>query len=91
MSAMSDSFGPPRPAEATPAEQADAVPQSPAVVKFKSCRWRRPPEEGPECCGHRDVLPIAGTSFNPEAWCADCAFYKLRRTPKKRSPDDHRY
>jgi hypothetical protein len=64
---------------------------SPAVVKFKSCRWRRPPEDGPECCGHRDVLPIAGTSFNPDAWCPDCAFFKLRRTPKKRSPEDYRY
>ncbi|HEV3058381.1 MAG TPA: hypothetical protein VGY48_09025 [Vicinamibacterales bacterium] len=64
---------------------------SPAVVKFKSCRWRRPPEDGPECCGHRDVLPIAGTSFNPEAWCPDCTFFKLRRTPKKRSPEDYRY
>ena len=92
MSAMSDGFGTPRPAEATPAAQDDATaPQSPAVVKFKSCRWRRPPEDGPECCGHRDVLPIAGTSFNPEAWCPDCAFYKLRRTPKKRSPEDYRY
>ena len=64
---------------------------SAAVMKFKSCRWRRPPEDGPECCGHRDVLPIAGTSFNPEAWCPDCEFFKLRRTPKKRSPDDYRY
>ena len=64
---------------------------SPAVAKFKSCRWRRPPEDGPECCGHRDVLPIAGTSFNPEAWCPDCTLFKLRRTPKKRSPDDYRY
>lgn len=35
---------------------------------------------------------MAGTSFNPEAWCPDCQFYKLRRTPKKRSPDDdYRY
>jgi hypothetical protein len=65
--------------------------QSEAQIKFKSCRWRRPPEDGPECCGHRDVLPIAGTSFNPEAWCPDCAFFKLRRTPKKRSPEDYRY
>lgn len=65
---------------------------SAAVVKFKSCRWRRPPEDGAECCGHRDVLPIAGaTGFDPEAWCPDCAFFKLRRTPKKRSPDDYRY
>jgi hypothetical protein len=65
---------------------------SPAVIKFKSCRWRRPPEDGPECCGHRDVLPIAGTTgFDPQAWCPDCSFYKLRRTPKKRSPDEYRY
>jgi hypothetical protein len=92
MSAMSDGFGPPRPTDVTPAPQADAIAsQSPAVAKFKACRWRRPPEDGPECCGHRDVLPMAGTSFNPEAWCPDCAFYKLRRTPKKRSPDDYRY
>ncbi|MEP7308237.1 MAG: hypothetical protein ABJA98_22265 [Acidobacteriota bacterium] len=65
---------------------------SPAVARFKSCRWRRPPEDGPECCGHRDVLPLAGASgFDPEAWCPDCAFYKLRRTPKKRSPDEYSY
>ena len=88
MSETSDGFGAPRPPDATPGAPADAVPQSAAVVKFKSCRWRRPPEDGPECCGHRDVLPIAGTSFNPEAWCPDCAFYKLRRTPKKRDPGD---
>ena len=78
---------------ATPANETDrATAVSPAVAKFKSCRWRRPPEDGPECCGHRDVLPMAGTTgFDPEAWCPDCAFYKLRRTPKKRSPDDYRY
>ena len=70
----------------------DPAGQSAAVIKFKSCRWRRPPEDGPECCGHRDVLPIAGTTgFDAEAWCPDCAFYKLRRTPKKRSPDDYAY
>ena len=72
--------------------QVKSAVESPAVVKFKSCRWRRPPEDGPECCGHRDVLPIAGaTGFDPEAWCPDCTFYKLRRTPKKRSPDEFRY
>ncbi len=66
--------------------------ESPAVARFKSCRWRRPPEDGPECCGHRDVLPMAGTTgFDPEAWCPDCTFYKLRRTPKKRSRDDFGY
>jgi hypothetical protein len=64
---------------------------SAAVMKFKQCRWRRPPEDGTECCGHRDVLPIAGISFNPEAWCPDCSFFKLRRTPKKRNPEDYRY
>jgi hypothetical protein len=76
-----------------PAEPAaDAPVVSEAVTKFKSCRWRRPPEDGPECCGHRDVLPMAGTTgFDPEAWCPECAFYKLRRTPKKRSPEDYRY
>ena len=70
-----------------------AEPQvSPAVARFKSCRWRRPPDEGVECCGHRDVLPLAGSSgFDPEAWCPDCTFYKLRRTPKKRERDDYHY
>ena len=58
---------------------------SEAVIKFRSCRWRRPPDEGVECCGHRDVLPMAGTtSFDPEAWCPECTFFKLRRSPKKR-------
>ena len=102
MSSMNDPFGvrpaspmsPTSPAPGTPASQpADEAPaQSAAVVRFKSCRWRRPPEDGPECCGHRDVLPMAGTSgFDPEAWCPDCTFYKLRRTPKKREPNDYRY
>jgi hypothetical protein len=81
----------PEPKESAPATEERTAELSPAVAKFKSCRWRRPPEDGPECCGHRDVLPIAGTSFNPEAWCPDCTFFKLRRTPKKRSPEDYRY
>jgi hypothetical protein len=38
------------------------------------------------------VLPIAGTTgFDPEAWCPDCAFYKVRRTPRKRPVEDYRY
>jgi hypothetical protein len=85
---------PPPPAPGAPAAQPanEPAPVSEAVARFKSCRWRRPPEEGPECCGHRDVLPMAGTTgFDPEAWCPDCSFYKLRRTPKKRSPDEYRY
>jgi hypothetical protein len=96
---MSDSSGFSQPAPATnapagPAGHEDVVTptMSPAVARFKSCRWRRPPDEGPECCGHRDVLPIAGTTgFDPEAWCPDCRFYKLRRTPRKRGPDEYRY
>jgi hypothetical protein len=80
--------GPTAPAD--PAADAPIV--SEAVTRFKSCRWRRPPEDGPECCGHRDVLPMAGTTgFDPEAWCPGCGFYKLRRTPKKRSAEDYRY
>ena len=93
--AMSDPL--PAPHLTTPGAPAaqpavDAPATSAAVARFKSCRWRRPPEEGPECCGHRDVLPMAGTTgFDPEAWCPDCSFYKLRRTPKKRDPNDYRY
>jgi hypothetical protein len=91
---MSDSFTTSPMPEGAPANSAasDIAPASEAVMKFKSCRWRRPPEDGPECCGHRDVLPLAGTTgFDPAAWCPDCAFYKLRRTPKKRNPDEYRY
>jgi len=71
----------------------DASEASAAVMKFRSCRWRRPPEDGSECCTHRDVMPIAGTSgFKPEAWCPDCEYFKLRRSPRKREPrDDHHW
>ena len=90
--AMSDPSTAPQSSDPGTTAAQPAVEASPAVVRFKSCRWRRPPEEGPECCGHRDVLPMAGTSgFDPEAWCPDCTFYKLRRTPKKREPNDYRY
>ena len=59
-------------------------PASAAVMKFKSCRWRCDPDSG-EFCTHRDVLPFAGKEgFVAESWCPECAFYKLRRTPKKR-------
>jgi hypothetical protein len=62
-----------------------AVPAlSAAVAKFNSCRWRATPDVG-EFCTHRDVLPFAGKEgFVAESWCPECAFYKLRRTPKKR-------
>jgi hypothetical protein len=92
---MSDPFAPPPDVPATLAPEAPEAVQpevSAAVTRFKSCRWRRPPDEGPECCGHRDVLPMAGTTgFDPQAWCLECTFYKLRRTPKKRDPNDYHY
>lgn len=88
---MTDTFSPggfdrSHPNQGSTGTQEVAV--SPAVARFRSCRWRRSPEDngGVECCGHRDVLPLAGTaSFDAEAWCPDCTFYKLRRTPKKRT------
>jgi hypothetical protein len=87
-------FTPPVPDAETPtknaetsasAEAADGLSAaSAAVMKFKSCRWKCDPDAG-EYCTHRDVLPFAGKEgFVPESWCPDCAFYKLRRTPKKR-------
>jgi hypothetical protein len=64
---------------------------SPALEKFKSCRWRAAPEDG-EFCTHRDVLPFAGKEgFKADSWCPECAFYKLRRTPKKRERVDYTY
>jgi len=66
------------------APPADAAVIAPAVMKFKSCRWRCDPDDG-EFCTHRDVLPFAGKNdFKADSWCPECAFYKLRRTPKKR-------
>ena len=68
-----------------------APPVSAAVQKFKSCRWRCDPDDG-EFCTHRDVLPFAGKEgFVADYWCPDCAFYKLRRTPKKRERLDFTY
>jgi hypothetical protein len=64
---------------------------NPAVEKFKSCRWKATPEQG-DFCTHRDVLPFAGkVGCKPESWCPECAFYKLRRTPKKRERIDYSY
>ena len=62
---------------------------SPALEKFHTCRWRATPEDG-AFCTHRDVLPFAGKEgFSADSWCPDCAFYKLRRTPKKRERVDY--
>ena len=78
-------------AEDTQALPTDGAVGSPAVEKFKSCRWRATPDVG-EFCTHRDVLPFAGKEgFVAESWCLECAFYKLRRTPKKRERLDFSY
>jgi hypothetical protein len=64
---------------------------SAAVERFRSCRWRSTPDTG-EFCTHRDVLPFAGKEgFSADSWCPECAYYKLRRTPKKRERIDYSY
>jgi len=80
--------GPDSPTETQPADPgtppAPSTMPSDAVAKFQSCRWRCDPDTG-AFCTHRDVLPFAGKEgFVADSWCPDCAFYKLRRTPKKR-------
>jgi hypothetical protein len=71
------------------------VAASAAELRFKSCRWRAQEDQGTgsgDYCTHRDVLPFAGTTgFKPESWCPECAFYKLRRSPKKRDPGSYTY
>jgi hypothetical protein len=82
----------------TPAPAAAPVtsdnPQSAAFVRFGSCRWQQPAENGNTAfCTHREVKPYAGTTgFDPDAWCPECQYYKLRRAPKKRDKsDDYTY
>jgi hypothetical protein len=88
---------PAAPAESTsPAATAPATsdsPQSAALVRFRSCRWQQPAENGnTEFCTHREVKPYAGTAgFDADAWCPDCQYYKLRRAPKKRDRDEYSY
>jgi hypothetical protein len=85
LDSSSNNQGAPPPSGANPDGAA-----SPATERFLSCRWRKPADEGvPAHCTHRDVLPMAGTTgFVPESWCPDCAFYKAKRVPKKRQPDE---
>jgi hypothetical protein len=71
-------------------------PHSAAFVRFGSCRWQEPADKESGAvafCTHREVKPYAGTqSFDPDAWCPDCAYYKLRRAPKKRDrTEDYSY
>jgi hypothetical protein len=73
------------------AEPAGDSAASAATERFNSCRWRCAPEDGLYCT-HRDVLPFAGKDgFTPESWCPECAFYKMRRTPKKRERNEYGY
>jgi len=82
--------------QAPAAAQAPVAPveESAAFVRFRSCRWHQPKENGSaEFCTHREVKPYAGTAgFDADAWCPDCQYYKLRRSPKKKTPgDDYGY
>ena len=90
-----DPINPPAedPSGSGPTPDQPATPQPAGAVRFNSCRWQQPAEEGNAAfCTHREVKPYAGTTgFDPEAWCVDCQYYKLRRAPKKRNPDDYRY
>jgi len=82
------------PTEPAATKGTPSAPQSAGFVRFTSCRWQQPAEEGiPHAyCTHREVKPYAGTTgFDPEAWCIDCQYYKLRRVPKKRNPEEYRY
>lgn len=67
------------------AAESASSPPAPGVLRFEACRWRKPADGSlPAHCGHREVISLAGThGFNPEAWCGDCRFYKLRRTARK--------
>jgi hypothetical protein len=67
-------------------------PQSAAFVRFGSCRWQEPADKETGAvafCTHREVKPYAGMqTFDADAWCPDCQYYKLRRAPKKRERTD---
>jgi hypothetical protein len=84
-----------RPSAAASVETPETPAASAAVQRYHSCRWRKPPEpdgNALDYCAHRDVQPMAGTTgFDPEAWCPDCLFYKVRRIPKKRPAEDYGY
>ena len=82
---------PPRADASSPAPAATGSPESAAVVRFKSCRWMQPAEDGNAAfCTHREVKPYAGTAgFDADAWCGECQYYKLRRAPRKRNDDSN--
>jgi hypothetical protein len=76
-----------------PAPVTSDSPESAALVRFRSCRWMQPAEDGNAAfCTHREVKPYAGTAgFDADAWCPECQYYKLRRAPRKRSDDNYSY
>jgi len=82
-----------QPTPAVPPSEPTPPTASEAVLRFRSCRWYQAPDGGnSEFCTHQEVKPYAGTNdFDAEAWCPDCEFFKLRRTPKKRSRDEFGY
>ena len=85
------------PEAAVPAEGTTVAtenPPSPALVRFNTCRWQQPKEEGSNAafCTHREVKPYAGTTaFDADAWCPECQYYKLRRAPRKRNEETFTY
>ena len=81
----------PETAEPPPSPEAKQEPEvSPAAARFASCRWHETQDTGAAYCSHRDVLPFAGRNgFNAEAWCPECAFFKVKRTVKKRPATDY--
>ena len=91
--ASANDIASPAPAAAGAPPATSDVPQSASLVRFRSCRWMQPAENGnTEFCTHREVKPYAGTTgFDADAWCPECQYYKLRRAPKKRNPDDYSY
>jgi hypothetical protein len=75
-------------------EPMDTTLLSAAVQRFQTCQWPHQPKDGSvlKYCAHRDVQPMTGTAgFDPQAWCLDCRFYKVRRHPQKRLADDFQY
>lgn len=77
----------------SPAPATSDSPESAALIRFKSCRWMQPAENGNAAfCTHREVKPYAGTAgFDADAWCPECQYYKLRRAPRKRNDDNFSY
>ena len=86
------------PPETEPGPTADGAPPAAAAaaaiaagLALNFSPRRATPDHG-DICTHRDVLPFAGKEgFKPDSWCPECAFYKLRRTPKKRERIDYSY